>query len=423
MALFILLSFCLILEVYPQNVSQPQLVVSSTERGSVQLDCKTPSAGVSQCHFYLQGNYTNTKSPSCQLSLTDSKLTRWTGRSYSSPEPVRVICFYTVSLSGVSRSSPHSLPANITVLDKKPAVRISYHSQRDVFTAVCEIPLSGSGADFRCNLYTGHLQFLKTESRRGRSGMLSCVFTASKTDLLNRLQSVKSREVSCDYSLNSDPSVRSPMSDSYDILNLIPTPAQPPVPVEKSTAASLASSARLITNKDPKTTLSALHTTHTETVMVSSTASTVMRITSHSSSEAHPTTAAKTEGRRPKSSLLIIILSVTGTSVLLAGVMTIIFVCRFIKKQRTDRLQVDSARRDQGDMMAMLSVEELSPGAAGTYSAITSESRSFQPAGPSKKGKQISEETETDVYHIYCTIPDIPVASKQNDSVYSLIKM
>ena len=102
--------------------------------------------------------------------------------------------------------------------DKKPVMSVSYDSQYDEFTAVCEIPLSGSvRADFSCNLYTGHLLFLKTDSRRRRSGKWSCFFTASKTDLLNRLQSVKSREVSCDYSLNSDPSVRSPMSHTYDI--------------------------------------------------------------------------------------------------------------------------------------------------------------------------------------------------------------
>ncbi|XP_036415999.1 uncharacterized protein LOC118799962 [Colossoma macropomum] len=114
MALIILLSFCLILEVHPQYVSQPQLVVSSTERGSVQLDCKTPYAGVSQCHFYPEKDYKNLKhSLSCQLSLTDSELTSWTGRSYSPPEPVSVICYYSVSESGLTKPSPHSLPATV----------------------------------------------------------------------------------------------------------------------------------------------------------------------------------------------------------------------------------------------------------------------------------------------------------------------
>ncbi|XP_037388194.1 uncharacterized protein LOC108416905 [Pygocentrus nattereri] len=306
--------------------------------------------------------------------------------------------------------------------DQKPVIGVSYHSQYDVFTALCEIPLSGSvRADFRCSLYTGHLLFLKGESRKGNSGTWSCVLTASKTDLLNRLRSVKSREVSCDYSLISDPSVRSPMSRTYDILNLLPTPAQPSVTVEKSTAASLASSARLTTTKDPETAGSA-HVTHqhqnlTELVKTSSALHTI-----HTEAVAASSTAAKAEGHRPKSSLLIFILSVTGTSVLLAGVMMIIFVCRFIKNQRTDRLEVDSARGDQGDAMAMPSVEEFSPGAAGTYSMFTSETTSFHQSGPSKKGKESSEEIESDVYHTYSTIPDIPVAPRQNDSFYSLIQ-
>ncbi|XP_036415786.1 uncharacterized protein LOC118799826 isoform X4 [Colossoma macropomum] len=125
---------------------------------------------------------------------------------------------------------------------EKPKMSVSYDSQYEEFTAVCEIPLSGSvRADFRCNLYTGHLLYLKGESRRGRSGEWICIFTSSKTDLLNRLQSVESRELSCDYSLNSDPSVRSPMSDTYDISSLIPVPTQPIITEEKSTAANATS--------------------------------------------------------------------------------------------------------------------------------------------------------------------------------------
>ena len=104
---------------YVADVPQPQLVVSSTVRGSVQLDCKTPYAGVSQCYFYPERDETNTKhSPSCQLSLTDSELTRWTGRSYSSPQSVNIICYYTVDEFRNQAESPHSLPATVTVLGK-----------------------------------------------------------------------------------------------------------------------------------------------------------------------------------------------------------------------------------------------------------------------------------------------------------------
>ncbi|KAL7843730.1 hypothetical protein AOLI_G00252420 [Acnodon oligacanthus] len=485
MALFILLSFCLILEVHPQYVPQPQLVVSSTERGSVQLDCKTPSAGVSQCYFYPERNDKNVKlSPSCQLTLTDSELTRWTGRSYSSPEPLRVICYYTVNVSGVSKPSPHSLPATVTVLDQKPEMSVRYDSQYEEITAVCETRLSGSvRADFTCNLYTGHLQFLKGESRRGRSGMWFCSFTASKTELLNRLQSVKSREVRCDYSLNSDPSVRSPISDSYDLSNIIPASTHPSITEEKSTAVSLVPSTRLTSTKSPATRSPVVPSSSivtkastaatvspaplpvsTTSAMPSSTAQaqttwhtssqpqdpTVKGVTVKASSEKHPTAdSAVPDKPFTFRTLLVVVLSVISASAVLVGV--VIVLC---KKQRTDRRKVSSASGDQGDMMAMLSVEECSPGAAGppyslittvpapskpsgstipiqnwddsdpqaeTYSEITSTAAPLEPPGPSKKRKENSEKPESDVYHIYC-IPDLPAASKQNDSVYSLIQ-
>ncbi|KAL6464295.1 hypothetical protein MHYP_G00266120 [Metynnis hypsauchen] len=369
------------------------------------------------------------------LSLTDSELTRWTGHGYRSPEPVSVICYYAVSESGVSKPSPHSLPATVTVLDQKPTVSVSYDSQYEEFTAACEIPLSGSGADFRCNLYTGHLQFLKRESRRGRSGMWSCSFTASKTDLLNRLQSVKSREVSCDYSLNSDPSVRSPMSDSYDLLNLIPVSTPSSIPEEKSTAVSLVSSTRLTTTQSPTTrspvvprssTVTKMSTTATAssaalpvstTAMPPSTAPTqttwhyndyrslqpqnptVKRVTVNDTSEKHPTAGT----------LLVVVLSVISASAVLVGV--VIFLC---KKQRTDRLQVDSARRDQGDMMAMLSVEEFSPGAAGTYSMFTSVTTPYLPPDVSQPQLVVSSTERGSVQLDYKK----PVMSVSYDSQY-----
>ncbi|KAI4893614.1 hypothetical protein NFI96_033572 [Prochilodus magdalenae] len=200
-------------------VDAPQLEVSPAEGGSVQLDCKAPYAGVSQCFFYPEGDREKTRlSPSCQLSLTGTDLNIWTGHSYRPPEPVRVICFYFVRVSGRTIPSPHSPPAPVIFLDQKPVISVHYDGQYDEFSAECAIPLSGSaGAGVGCNLYTGPRLYLKSESRRGRSGSWSCSFTASKTDLLNRLQSVRSRVVSCDYSLTSHPSTRSPPSLTYDI--------------------------------------------------------------------------------------------------------------------------------------------------------------------------------------------------------------
>ncbi|KAI4893613.1 hypothetical protein NFI96_033571, partial [Prochilodus magdalenae] len=233
----------------------PQLEVSPAEGGSVQLDCKAPYAGVSQCYFYPEGDRGNTRpSPSCQLSLTGADLNIWTGRSYRPPEPVSVICFYSVRVSGRIIPSPHSPPAPVIFLDQKPEMSVHYDSQYEEFTAECVIPLSGSaGAGVRCNLYTGPRLYHNSESRSGRSGSWSCRFTASKTDLLNRLQSVRSSLVSCDYSLTSHPSIRSPQSLTYDIPKLLPPSFQPSVTEGESTAAPPASSARSVTPTPPTT--------------------------------------------------------------------------------------------------------------------------------------------------------------------------
>ncbi|KAL6464296.1 hypothetical protein MHYP_G00266130 [Metynnis hypsauchen] len=329
MALFILVSFHLILQVQPQNVPQPELSVSPsvvTERGSVQLDCKTPSAGVSQCYFYLEGDETNIKySPSCQLTLTGSELTRWTGHSYRSPQsvnitcyytvdefrnqaesphslpaavtvlildapqlsvstsgrssvqlnctppyaglsqcyfypeghesnlkfpscqlsltgaelttwagrsysslqPINVICYYSVKISDRQRLSPHSLPAPVIILDKKPTMTVSHDERRQEFRLVCEVSLS-VGADVGCDFYLGDEKIKWMMSQRTRSGSLACNFTAHKDFLWSRMKSEKSREVSCDYSLNSDQTVHSPLSDSHSLTPALYTVLTPP---------------------------------------------------------------------------------------------------------------------------------------------------------------------------------------------------
>ncbi|XP_072521939.1 uncharacterized protein [Salminus brasiliensis] len=121
--------------------------------------------------------------------------------------------------------------------NQKPIISIVHYDQLEEFRVVCELPLAVSErADFRCHIYTGNLQFLKGESQRLNSGRLACRFTAPKKSLFSHLQSARSREVSCDYSLKSDTSIRSPMSDKYDLSDLLPVPTLPSTPEEKSTA-------------------------------------------------------------------------------------------------------------------------------------------------------------------------------------------
>ncbi|XP_047666493.1 mucin-3A-like isoform X3 [Tachysurus fulvidraco] len=230
--LVLLIFFHLILDINSQNLPQPQLSVSPeviTQRGSVQLHCHVPDhVKVYQCSFYPETQNTNLKnSPSCQLSVTGSELIRWTG--HRSPKALRIICFYALDKT-VRTPSPHSLPAPVTVLYQKPILSVNYDNHTDEFRLSCEIPESESvTADVSCNLYTGENPQPYRKIRRSKtrnSGRFSCIFEVQRNDMFNVLQSVKSSEVSCDYSLSSDSTARSLMSDKHNLIPFSPTLTQ-----------------------------------------------------------------------------------------------------------------------------------------------------------------------------------------------------
>ncbi|XP_049327963.1 uncharacterized protein LOC125787587 [Astyanax mexicanus] len=481
MALIILLFLHLILEVHPQYLPQPFLSVFPaviTQNGSVMLDCGADKT-LYQCYFYPKGQDENTTlSSSCQLSLTGSELMWWTGRSSGSPEPVNMICFYSKKATAGSRPSDHSLPVAVLILDQKPTISLQYDFQRDEFTAVCEIQLSRSViAEFRCELYTGDLQFLKGESQKSGFEKLNCIFTASKNDLFRRLHSAKSREVSCDYSLKSHPSTRSPRSDKYDISVVLPIPTQPSTTQQKSTTAPPVSSTHKSTSKDPTTSVAPNTTCSTrapdiapvitqvtqqnptdppknETTARTITTFTTSVIPTSTGVLITDSTGTRKREKSPATGLLLVTaVSVTGISVFLGGVM-IIVLCSFIKKQQSrKRFKVNSKTGDQVWMSAMVSAPESSAEAPGTYSVISPADVFFQPSGNttpikncdnfdpqaetyseitpiaappersgSSKAKENSGCSESDVYHMYCTIPDLHVTPIQNDAVYSLLQ-
>ncbi|XP_066529338.1 uncharacterized protein [Hoplias malabaricus] len=342
----------------------PQLSVSPSvirEQGVVQLNCEPPLTGASMCYFYPERDNSDVQpAQSCQLFLTRSELKHWAGHSSTSSEPVSLVCYYTVSVSGVDKPSIHSPPAPVWILDKKPIISVDFDSQSDGFLITCEIPLTGSvSAEFKCNLYTGHLLFLNGESRRGSSGAWNCVLSTSKNDLLNRLWSVKSSEVTCDYSLNSDPTVRSPLSDPYDVSRLLPAATQSPITAEQPPEDSPGSSTHFSSTTDstpsespfsvsllatnnhvthccqtptdlPKTgfiTASSVPELSAETTMLSPTAVNIQP-NEHSVEKTSPDTERL---------LLLLVLSVTGAGVVVvAGVA--VFSCTSISKSIRETL-------------------------------------------------------------------------------------
>ena len=112
----------MMLGLYVADLPRPELSVFPpiiTWDGSVKLDCTARYERVDQCSFYPEEDKTNLKSSqTCQLSLTVSELMRWTGRGYSSPEQVNIICFYTAGGSSYSVISPDSQPAPVTIIGK-----------------------------------------------------------------------------------------------------------------------------------------------------------------------------------------------------------------------------------------------------------------------------------------------------------------
>ncbi|XP_052465357.1 serine-rich adhesin for platelets isoform X3 [Carassius gibelio] len=221
MELFIFIVFQLLTEV--QSYKSPTVKVSPDvirESSSVKISCETPAdVRASQCYFTKNREERNIKvSSSCQLELTGAEVLRWTG--VKSPESIYINCYYTINERGINKPSSHSPPATVTVLDSLQKPFISVSDNDDQLFISCEIPLSVR-VDFICSLYTEDDVLLDHRvSHWSQSGGNLCVFDVSRSELFT--QSVNSRQLSCVYSLKTEPEIRSPHSDTYTISNTIP---------------------------------------------------------------------------------------------------------------------------------------------------------------------------------------------------------
>ncbi|XP_076125347.1 uncharacterized protein LOC143104899 [Alosa pseudoharengus] len=201
--------------------SKPHLKISPAvlrESSTVQMTCEVPqSQSASLCLFYLDGIEAAPYShPSCQMSLSGVQILQWTRQS--SPLEAKVGCNYLIE--GERTPSDHSDYVSLTVLDRlqKPNIKVLHDG---FISIVCDIPKHfGEATD--CQLYTGdkHQFYLKTKTSKSASGDQSCQFTVNKDDLFRRLQSMRSRGVSCDYTVNTEPPSLSPRSDPYNFKGL-----------------------------------------------------------------------------------------------------------------------------------------------------------------------------------------------------------
>ncbi|XP_026077424.1 putative GPI-anchored protein pfl2 isoform X2 [Carassius auratus] len=100
---------------------------------------------------------------------------------------------------------------------QKPFISVNNDEQLNI---ACEIPLSVR-ADSICSLYTkDDVLLFHRVSHWSQSGGNLCIFYLSRSELFT--QSVNSRELSCVYSLKTEPENRSPHSDTITISNTIP---------------------------------------------------------------------------------------------------------------------------------------------------------------------------------------------------------
>ncbi|XP_055766800.1 soluble scavenger receptor cysteine-rich domain-containing protein SSC5D-like [Salvelinus fontinalis] len=215
----------------------PQLTVSSTvirETESVQLSCETPpSLPVSHCYFYIEGGKILPDS-SCTQTITGTELLKRSGQTF--PALVKVTCYYAV---WKSHTSPFSNPVSITVQDPKPDIRVNFDGY---FNIICLIPGSVS-PDTTCNLYVGEQSQPSFTAKIWKRKPLSaskqwfCRFIVTESDLISGLQSVRSKEVSCDYRVSSGPNSLSPHSDGKSFAHLVGVPISDPTTIQTPSIA------------------------------------------------------------------------------------------------------------------------------------------------------------------------------------------
>ncbi|XP_056324518.1 uncharacterized protein si:ch211-11c3.9 [Danio aesculapii] len=216
MELFVFIVFQLLIEVQSNNA--PTVHVSPavfSESRSVKIRCETPAdITVKHCNFTINRKKIKTKvSSPCELNLTGVEVLRWAGGK--SPQSVNISCRYTIK-EGRKNNSSYSVPVTVTVLDTLQKPIISVREYEDQLSVTCEIPLSVR-ADFSCSFYYEDDAILvNRDSQWSSSGEKHlCMFYPNLSGLLK--QSVKSRKLSCDYSLKTEPDIRSPHSDTHII--------------------------------------------------------------------------------------------------------------------------------------------------------------------------------------------------------------
>eukprot|EP00063_Salmo_salar_P012908 XP_013987743.1 PREDICTED: uncharacterized protein LOC106565322 isoform X1 [Salmo salar] len=337
-----------------------------------------------------------------------------------------VSCDYRVN-TGSHSLSPRS--DKYIIIGQKPNITVSL---KENFIITCLIPGSVS-YDTTCNLYVGEQSkhLIKAhiwKTKHTDSKCWFCQFSVEENDLFRSLQSVRSREVSCDYRVSSGPNSLSPRSDGYNFtVGMTPGPrcTLPPSttvsPTEVSTVtstltpdttvtatSSLTSPLTSSTAVNPTSAVSTVTSTLTPDITVRPTSltsplapSTAVNPTSDLTvSPTLTTDTPKSPTERGQSSTESVVNSnsqkrvlavqlwqaavgmASGVGVFLMG-LTAVYLCRRTKKTNSQRptARQDDQRQCDLVMGAMSSAGMLDSRDAGIYSLITYVPSTFLPSG------------------------------------------
>ncbi|XP_051272347.1 uncharacterized protein LOC127372538 isoform X3 [Dicentrarchus labrax] len=170
--------------------------------------------GDASCDYSL-GREPNSLSPrSDRYNLTDTveKESRMT----------QTVPTFTMTTGTRSHASTPVTPEKQTS-GQTPLITLQhFHGEHVLFT--CSLPGSANH-DTRCNLYFGEESDpVKTTTiwkKRSSTNQWFCQFIVTIDDLLKRLSLVKQGDVSCDYSLGSEPNSLSPRSDGHSLTDIV----------------------------------------------------------------------------------------------------------------------------------------------------------------------------------------------------------
>ncbi|KAK7127524.1 hypothetical protein R3I93_020188 [Phoxinus phoxinus] len=360
MALFILITFQLLLQVKSQGLPQANLTIFptfSTYGEEVQMFCGGhENQHVSECMFYPAGQE-NYKKPSslCNITLTIIELIMWSQDPESSH--VNVSCYYTVYGLGENATSPHSDEVSVRVRGLAAMSSLSPITVHDSPTTL-----------------------ISNGTSEGLAAMSSLSLSTEDSPTLIS---------------NGTSEANLSAASTTDTTSLVVT-----------------SSTEITT--DPITNMSSL-TTHDSSLTGPGNAS-LESTTLAETTEPASGLEIKKYSNKSTEMLFSIAVVATGGGIVLTGLMGIcLFGCT--RRPKDERIWIEKKSKKQG---VSLSIDgSNSSGAEDTafYSTINCVQSTSQPPENSEESKQ----TEVELNHLYVSIATQPSVPSDSNEVYSLL--